>query len=86
MTVVQKFILALTLVFFLLSVGTSGYILLEKLSFFDAVYMTVITVSTVGFQEVHELSMSGRIFTIFLISRPFFPARCHCSHRAGPRK
>jgi voltage-gated potassium channel len=47
--------------------GTMGYILIEKFNFFDALYMTVITVASVGFQEVHPLSFEGRVFTIFLI-------------------
>lgn len=48
-------------------VGTSGYMLIEGWSFIDALYMTVITIATVGFQEVHKLSNAGRIFTVFLI-------------------
>jgi len=44
---------------------------IEGFSFFDAFYMTVITVSTVGFKEVHEMSLAGRIFTIFLIITSF---------------
>lgn len=47
--------------------GTLGYELIEKWSWFDAVYMTFITISTVGFKEVHELSRGGQIFTIFVI-------------------
>ncbi len=47
--------------------GTAGYILIEKWSFFDALYMTFITISTVGFKEVHDLTTSGKIFTIFII-------------------
>jgi voltage-gated potassium channel len=47
--------------------GTSGYMIIEGWGFTDALYMTVITIATVGFQEVHKLSNAGRIFTIFLI-------------------
>lgn len=50
----------------LLAAGTSGYIIIEGWGFFDSLYMTVITVVTVGFAEVHPLSQNGRIFTIFL--------------------
>lgn len=50
-----------------LVLGTTGYILIEDYSFSEAVYMTVITVSTVGFGEVHELTAGGRIFTSILI-------------------
>lgn len=51
----------------LLSVGISGYMLIEGWSFLEALYMTVTTVATVGFGEVHPLSSPGRIFTIVLI-------------------
>jgi voltage-gated potassium channel len=47
--------------------GISGYMLLEGWSFLDATYMTVITIATVGFSEVHALTPSGQVFTIFLI-------------------
>ncbi len=57
-------ILFLILIF---GVGTIGYIVIEKWSFIDAFYMTVITLATVGFGEIHPLSQTGRIFTIFLI-------------------
>lgn len=50
-----------------LLVGTVGYTIIEGWSYFDALYMTTITLSTVGFAEVHELSTAGRVFTIFLI-------------------
>ncbi len=46
--------------------------IIEKDSFIDALYMTSITVSTVGFSEVHELSTLGRLFTILLISVSWF--------------
>jgi voltage-gated potassium channel len=45
--------------------------IIEKFSFFDAFYMTIITVATVGFEEVHPMSDSGRLFTIFLIITSF---------------
>jgi len=47
--------------------GTVGYILIEGWSAFDAFYMTVTTVATVGFQEIHPLSTAGRAFTVGLI-------------------
>lgn len=47
--------------------GTLGYRIIEGWSFNDALYMTVVTLSTVGFSEVHELSPNGRLFTIILI-------------------
>lgn len=47
--------------------GILGYVAIEKFSPLDALYMTVITLSTVGFTEVHPLSEAGRAFTIVLI-------------------
>lgn len=48
-------------------VGIFGYMLIEGWSFNDALYMTIVTLSTVGFQEAHPLSGSGRAFTTVLI-------------------
>src|SRR5260370_41852096 len=47
--------------------GTVGFVVIEKYPWFDAFYMTLITVTTVGYGEVHELSNAGRIFNSFLI-------------------
>ena len=47
--------------------GTLGYMIIEKWPFFDALYMTVITLTTVGFGEIHALGHAGRVFTIVLI-------------------
>jgi voltage-gated potassium channel len=51
----------------LILIGTMGYVLIDDFTFFEGLYMTVITVSTVGFMEVKPLTEAGRIFTIFLI-------------------
>lgn len=51
----------------LLIVGTAGYRLLEGMSILDSLYMTVTTITTVGFGEVKPLSPTGRLFTIGLI-------------------
>jgi voltage-gated potassium channel len=51
----------------LLIIGTSGFIIIEGDSLLNSLYMTVITMSTVGFGEVHPLSDPGKIFTIILI-------------------
>nr|WP_255604396.1 potassium channel protein [Oscillochloris sp. ZM17-4] len=48
-------------------VGTAGYALIEGMSWIDALYMVVITVSTVGFGEINPLTPAGRLFTIGLI-------------------
>ena len=67
MHVKKKLYIAALLLFFVLSIGVVGYMNISGDSFINALYMTVITVSTVGFGLVHELSQSGKIFTIFLI-------------------
>lgn len=59
--------LHLALITFVLGAGTLGYMTIEDWNFLDSLYMTVITVATIGFSEVHPLSDSGRIFTIVLI-------------------
>jgi voltage-gated potassium channel len=51
----------------IIGVGTTGYMVIERWNAFDALYMTVITVASVGFGEVHPLSTAGRAFTIALI-------------------
>lgn len=60
-------LIPLGLFFSLLLVGTFGYMIIEDFGFLDALYMTVITIGTVGFMEVAPLSTAGRIFTIFII-------------------
>jgi voltage-gated potassium channel len=51
----------------IVTLGTLGYVLFAGASWFDALYMTVITMSTVGYQEVFPLGRGGRLFTIGLI-------------------
>ncbi len=46
---------------------TTGYMLIEGWGLLDAAYMTIITLTTVGYGEVHDVSWIGRIFTILLI-------------------
>ena len=50
-----------------LVIGTTGYRLIEGWSLLDGFYMTVITITTIGFKEVHELTLPGKIFTLFII-------------------
>lgn len=63
----STFLLGIGIVTFILTVGTCGYMIIEDMGFFDALYMTVITVSTVGFQEIKPLSTAGRVFTMFVV-------------------
>jgi len=65
--VARKLYLAISLVILILISGIAGYRLIEGWSFFDAFYMTIITVSTVGYKEVAPLSLGGKIFTLILI-------------------
>jgi voltage-gated potassium channel len=57
----------LVLVVSILTLGTIGYMWLSNVSTIDALYMTVITVTTVGFGELHPFSPEEKVFTIFLI-------------------
>lgn len=52
---------------FLPLTGTIGYMFIEDYRLLDALYMTVITLATVGFREIHPLSDAGKIFTILLV-------------------
>jgi len=47
--------------------GTVGYSIIERWPLLDALYMTIITLSTVGFREVYSLSPAGRVFTMVII-------------------
>lgn len=58
---------ALLILIFLSAVGVVGYETIEGWSFLESLYMTVITIATVGFKEVRPLSQAGMIFTIGLI-------------------
>jgi voltage-gated potassium channel len=59
--------IALSLLLAIILIGVSGYMIIEKFTFSDAFFMTIITIATVGFREVHPLSVSGMYFTAFLI-------------------
>ena len=58
---------SLAAIVLLILVGTFGYHLIEGWSLFDGLYMTVITLATIGYSEVHPLSQLGRYFTLGLI-------------------
>ncbi|HTO12921.1 MAG TPA: NAD-binding protein [Candidatus Binatia bacterium] len=67
MTPRERLLQIVILLIGVIALGTLGYQLLEGWAPFDALYMTVITVSSVGFMEVHQLSPAGRAFTMVLI-------------------
>ncbi|MDD2634359.1 MAG: potassium channel protein [Bacteroidales bacterium] len=52
-------------------VGITGYSIIEGYRIIDALFMTIITISTVGFREIQPLSLTGKIFTVFLIISSF---------------
>jgi len=64
---VRSVIRGLVFLVLVVAVGTAWFVLVEGHSLLDGLYMTVITVSTVGFKEVVELDGSGRLFTVILI-------------------
>jgi voltage-gated potassium channel len=63
----RHLVLAVMAVVVVIVLGTLGYIVIEGWTSFDAFYMTITTVATVGYQEIHPLSPAGRLFTIVLI-------------------
>ena len=63
----RRIIIALLLCLGIISIGTSGYIIIEDYTLLEAFYMSVITLATVGFSEVKPLSAVGRGFTTILI-------------------
>lgn len=63
----SKIYLAIILMISILVIGVLGYRVLSDLSWVDAFYMTIITVTTVGYGEVGPMDTQGKIFTVFLI-------------------
>ena len=59
--------ISIILLFAVILAGTIGYSVFEDMPVFDAFYMTVITISSVGFSEIKPLSQVGRIITIIVI-------------------
>ena len=67
MNPLRKIIYSMLTLAALIGSGTLGYTFIEDWTFFDSLYMTVITLSTVGYSEIHNLSHNGEVFTIILI-------------------
>jgi len=63
----KKIIAGIFILIIILIYGTSGYMFLEDMSLTDSIYMTVISITTVGFSEVRPLSPAGKYFTVILI-------------------
>ena len=67
MTKTRHLAISIALSLLILFTGTAGYMIIEDWRFLDALYMTVITISTVGYREVNQVGDVGRLFTIFLV-------------------
>ncbi len=67
----SRFLLPLYLLIGITFIGIVGYHFICNYSFIDAFYMTIITIATVGFEEVHPLDMYGKIFTALLVMISF---------------
>ena len=63
-----RFLYLLAAVAITLATGTVGFVLIDHYPPFDAFYMTLITMTTVGYGEIHPLSHAGRVFNSFLIA------------------
>ena len=63
----KQLLISLLLSIALIAFGCLGYIIIEGWGFMDALYMTIITLATVGYSEVHAISAPGRVFTLVLI-------------------
>ncbi|MBV8054950.1 MAG: potassium channel protein [Deltaproteobacteria bacterium] len=63
----RRLLIALAVIALLTTTGTCGYMLIERMRFEDALFMTVITITTVGYGEVKPLDTAGTVFTIALI-------------------
>ena len=68
----SKIIIALLLIAAVIVIGTVGYRFISNYTWLDALYMTVITVTTVGFMEVRPLDDESKIFTVLLIASSVF--------------
>ncbi len=64
----KKLHISLAILTGIFAFGTVSYYFIEDMSVFDAFYMTIITISTVGFSEIKPLSIGGRAVTIIVIS------------------
>lgn len=63
----KKILFLFSILMMLVVIDVSGYMIIEAVSFIDALYMTIISISTVGYSEVFPLSSTGRLFTIWVI-------------------
>jgi len=67
----RRLLIAMTLLISVVAIGTAGYAVLEGWSWFDAFYMTVTTITTVGGGEAHPLDVAGKSWTIAVVAFGF---------------
>jgi voltage-gated potassium channel len=67
MSTPRHFLIIVVLLVFTVTSGTIGFRVIEGWGYMDALYMTIITMATVGYQEIHPLGDAGRIFNMVLI-------------------
>lgn len=65
--IMRKIFLVLSLFVGIILCGTVGYMFLEHLSFWDSMYLTIITIATVGYGDIVPIHPGGKVFTIFLL-------------------
>jgi voltage-gated potassium channel len=63
----RHFLIIVALLVFVITSGTVGFEVIEGWGFMDALYMTIITIASIGYQEIHPLGETGRIFNMVLI-------------------
>ena len=68
----SKLVLALSLMILVFTIGVFGYKMVASYTWVEAIYMTIITITTVGFSEVRPLDQNAKIFTVFLIVSSVF--------------
>jgi len=65
--IIKRLWLLFTLPLIIVAVGTTGFMIIEKLSFIDSLYFTIVTMSTVGYGDIHPTTTAGKLFGIVLI-------------------
>ena len=60
-------VFAVLLLAFVTLAGTTGYVVIEGWGWWDAFYMSAITITTVGYREIHDLSFAGQVWTVILL-------------------
>ena len=67
MSNLRKILFLFSILIALIIIDVTGYMIIEEAFFFDALYMTIISITTVGYKEVFNLTPEGKLFTIWVI-------------------